>query len=208
MFKNLSSAAYLFRFVEQRCVFKSSRRLETFVHLFVFRCKDLRAEIEAHQDILRSLRESGANIVLSLEKAEDKTDMEKRLDLINERWDVLNERSLDVRRRLETAQEQWERLTGQLEELLYWIETKNTNLLDQQTVGGDLERCRKQFTFCQQLQKDIEEKEPGVKEITQLAQSFLMQQDLRSSTTTAKFYSPFGGRDVEDDSSKKNFKIY
>lgn len=127
--------------------------------------------------------------------------MQNRLDLINRRWDALVERSTNVRQRLETAQEQWERLTGQLQELLYWIETKNANLFDQQTVGGDLERVRKQSTFVQNLQREMDEKEPKVKEVLQLAQSFLMQQDLRS---TMKYYSAFNHVNGDEDESKSS----
>lgn len=109
--------------------------------------QDLRAEIDAHTDILRSLRENGASMLTTLETAEDRRRTEEQLARMNERWDALLARSRSVRKRLETAQEQWEQLTSQLQDSIFWVETKNKALLNEQPVGGDLKTVQKQQEF-------------------------------------------------------------
>lgn len=117
----------------------------TFFLLFLF--QDLRSEIDAHTDVLGSLRENGASMLTTLETAEDRRRTEEQLARMNERWDALLTRSRSVRKRLETAQEQWEQLTSQLQEFIYWIEKKNKALLSEQPVGGDLQTVQKQMDF-------------------------------------------------------------
>lgn len=51
------------------------------------------------------------------------------------------------RARLESAQEQWERLTVNLRDLIYWTDSQNRALLEQQPVGGDLGRVENQNAF-------------------------------------------------------------
>lgn len=109
--------------------------------------QDLRAEIDAHTDVLRSLRETGASMLASLETTDDKQKTEQLLTGMNERWDELLVRSRSVRKRLEKAQEQWEQLTDQMQELLYWMDLKNKALLSEQPVGGDLKTVQQQMDF-------------------------------------------------------------
>lgn len=51
---------------------------------------------------------------------------------------------LIIRERLESAQEEWQRLTGSLEELIYWSESRSRSLLADQPVGGSLTRLQGQ----------------------------------------------------------------
>lgn len=114
---------------------------------FYFYFKDLKAEVSAHSEVLLSLRETGKKLLETVESPVHQKDVGTRLAEINRCWEDLQKRSEEVQLRLETAQEQWERLTTLLREEIYWAETADKNLSDQQPLGSDLELLRKQKAF-------------------------------------------------------------
>jgi len=86
--------------------------------------QDYRAEISAHEDVLRGLAEQGKTLLESLDTDCDnnRQAMADRLGQIDERWRALLARLDGCRQRLDEAQEQWQRLAGQLRQLLDWLE--------------------------------------------------------------------------------------
>lgn len=95
-------------------------------HFIKNNLKDYRAEVLAHEDILRSLTQNGRTLVESLDHNCDnnRQAMVERLKHIEQRWQALVQRLDATKQRLDSAQEQWERLTGQLRALLDWIEQR------------------------------------------------------------------------------------
>uniref|UniRef100_A0A914XNP1 WW domain-containing protein n=1 Tax=Plectus sambesii TaxID=2011161 RepID=A0A914XNP1_9BILA len=142
--------------------------------------KAIRVEMDAHEDVLKSLDEMGVKLARNLDDGGvEKQQLLTRLDGIKNKWGALAETDHAVRARLESAQEQWERLTVNLRDLIYWTDSQNRLMLEQQPVGGDLARVESQNAFIKTLQSEMERKEKDVNETIKLAHSFLMQQDLR-----------------------------
>jgi len=83
---------------------------------------------------------------------------------------------------------------------MFWkiFQFRSNDLLDQRDAGGDLEHVKQQYAFCRQMRQNVDEKQTKIDEVAKLAQSFLLQQDLRSlQSAVSRFPS--------DDSEKSLF---
>ncbi|VDP28428.1 unnamed protein product [Soboliphyme baturini] len=107
----------------------------------------MNAEIAAHEEIYSSLMETAKSIFMNTGATEDRTDLKNGVACLSQRWEDAVKKSKLLNERLEQAQEQWERLVANLRDLIYWTETSDANLSEEQPVGGDLQRIRSQLTF-------------------------------------------------------------
>ncbi|KRZ83108.1 Dystrophin [Trichinella sp. T8] len=141
--------------------------------------KGVSGEIEVHETVFHSLCDTAKTLLMNSMFSEEKSDFQGELMQLNERWEQVVKLSDEIKQRLDLAQEQWERLTTQLQELICWTEDASRELLRQQPIAGDSEKIKLQNEFIQQLQTGISNQEKAVKEIIQIARSYLLQQDLR-----------------------------
>ncbi|KRY85779.1 Dystrophin [Trichinella pseudospiralis] len=141
--------------------------------------KGVSGEIEVHETVFHSLCDTANTLLMNSMFSEEKSDFQGELMQLNERWEQVVKLSDEIKQRLDLAQEQWERLTTQLQELICWTEDASRELLRQQPIAGDSEKIKLQNEFIQQLQTGISNQEKAVKEIIQIARSYLLQQDLR-----------------------------
>ncbi|CDW56643.1 EF-hand 3 and Spectrin and ZZ and WW and EF-hand 2 domain containing protein [Trichuris trichiura] len=143
--------------------------------------KGVNGEIEVHENVFQSLCDTANALLVNTICSEEKEDFQSELFNLCQRWGAATKLSDDIHVRLDRAQERWERLTGQLQELIGWAEEANQELLRQQPLGGDFDRLKEQNDFIQSLNGELLKKDKAVKEVIQLARSYLLQQDLRPS---------------------------
>uniref|UniRef100_A0A915ACG1 Dystrophin n=1 Tax=Parascaris univalens TaxID=6257 RepID=A0A915ACG1_PARUN len=141
--------------------------------------KSIRAEMDAHDDVVRSVEQMGVKLVRSVEDLNERERLGDRLNSVSERWRCMSALANNIRTRLMSAQEECERLVSQLAEYIYWCDSQNNALLDEQPVGGSLARVQQQNEFIKNLEHEIDRKQRAVDESIVLAHSYLMQHDLR-----------------------------
>lgn len=96
-----------------------------------------------------SLNENGHLIMEEMEQGDVLTAVQSKLDDMNDRWQSLNVRTLDIRDRLEESATEWRQLLTDLQETLEWIARADTDLNSQKPLGGDLETVQNQNEFHQ-----------------------------------------------------------
>ncbi|KAK0429407.1 hypothetical protein QR680_011365 [Steinernema hermaphroditum] len=141
--------------------------------------KEIRAEIDAHREVIDSVTQMGNKLVEGVDEGKERNELINRLEKLDERWTELNATDVMVRERLESAREECDRLTNNLSELLYWIESQSEAIYVDQPLGGDLASIQKQNDNVKGIEKAIEERERDVQAAIELAHGYLMQHDLR-----------------------------
>ena len=101
--------------------------------------KLLEDDINAHQDTFASLNETGQVVMTDLAAGEILTALQSKLDDMNDRWNSLNARSVDVGDKLDGGATEWRQLFLDLQEIVDWIERAIQQLEAQKPVGSDLE---------------------------------------------------------------------
>ena len=91
-----------------------------------------------------SLNENGHVIMAEMEPGDVLTAVQSKLDDMNDRWQSLNVRTLDIRDRLEETATEWRQLLMDLQELVDWIARADQELASQKPIGGDLETVQTQ----------------------------------------------------------------
>ena len=91
-----------------------------------------------------SLNENGQLIMAEMETGDVLTAVQAKLDDMNDRWQSLNVRTLDIRDRLEDTGTEWRQLLMDLQEIIDWIARADQELTLQQPIGGDLESVQHQ----------------------------------------------------------------
>lgn len=141
--------------------------------------KSLETELDAHEAVLKAVDEMGRKLGAGLESGKDRTEIQNRLDMMNQRWKEVRQAEGTVRSRLTDAEQEWEKLTNTLSALIGWIEDKSIEMLAQQPVGGSLSAVMAQGAWMKNTEKEMEQKGIQVREAITNAHSFLMQHDLR-----------------------------
>ncbi|KAF1771469.1 hypothetical protein GCK72_003295 [Caenorhabditis remanei] len=147
--------------------------------------KTLNAELNAHEDVMKSVESMGKMLVESLESGTEKAELQKRVGETSRRWAAIRKTTNDIGERLEKAEQEWEKLSDGLADLLSWIETKKQKIVEEQPIGGSLSAVMQQSAFVKTLQREMESKNGVYKSTVADAHSFLMQHDLRP-----KLHSP------------------
>ncbi|XP_036398061.1 utrophin-like [Megalops cyprinoides] len=138
-------------------------------------CKDIQAEIDAHNDIFRSVDCGGQKMTRSLGGSEEAGDPQPRPCDTNHGWSELGAKTIDLRVHLEASSERRSRLLGELEELRKWLSLKEEELAGQSPVGGDVPTLLQQYSHCMTLRRELEAREQLV--VSTLEQIRLFEAD-------------------------------
>ncbi|XP_044172339.1 dystrophin-like [Acropora millepora] len=111
--------------------------------------KLLEDDINGHQEMFASLNENGQLIMAEMDSGDVLTAVQAKLDDMNDRWQSLNVRTLDIRDRLEDTGTEWRQLLMDLQEIIDWIARADQELTLQQPIGGDLQSVQQQNDFHQ-----------------------------------------------------------
>ncbi|XP_056437387.1 utrophin-like isoform X1 [Gadus chalcogrammus] len=152
--------------------------------------QDIQAEIDAHNDIYRSVEGNKSKMVKALGSSEEAVFLQHRLDDMNHRWSDLKTKSANIRAHLEASAERWSRLLGLLEELWRWICAKDEDLAKQMPIGGDVPTLLQQQNHCTALLSELKEREHLVITTLDQARSFLADQPIEGPAEPRRNLQP------------------
>nr|XP_021548939.1 utrophin [Neomonachus schauinslandi] len=142
--------------------------------------QDIQAEIDAHNDIFKSIDGNRQKMVKALGNSEEATMLQHRLDDMNQRWNDLKAKSASIRAHLEASAEKWNRLLTSLEELIKWLNIKDEELQKQMPIGGDVPALQLQYDHCKALRRELKDKEYSVLNAIDQARVFLADQPIEA----------------------------
>ncbi|XP_030302441.1 utrophin [Calypte anna] len=140
--------------------------------------QDIQAEIDAHNDIFKSIDGNRQKMVKALGNSEEAALLQHRLDDMNQRWNDLRAKSANIRAHLEASAEKWNRLLTSLEELIKWLNAKDEELKKQMPIGGDVPTLQQQYDHCKALRRELKDKEQTVLSAVDQARVFLADQPI------------------------------
>ncbi|XP_071405486.1 utrophin isoform X5 [Pithys albifrons albifrons] len=140
--------------------------------------QDIQAEIDAHNDIFKSIDGNRQKMVKALGNSEEAALLQHRLDDMNQRWNDLKAKSANIRAHLEASAEKWNRLLTSLEELIKWLNAKDEELKKQMPVGGDVPTLQQQYDHCKALRRELKDKEQTILNAVDQARLFLADQPI------------------------------
>ncbi|XP_077408097.1 utrophin isoform X3 [Vanacampus margaritifer] len=152
--------------------------------------EDIQAEIDAHNDIYKTVDGNKSKMVKALGSSEEAVFLQHRLDDMNQRWSDLKTKSANIRAHLEASAERWSRLLGLLEELWRWICMQDEELAKQMPVGGDVPTLLQQQNHCTMLQSELKEREQLVVSTLEQARMFLAEQPIEGPGEPRKNLKP------------------
>ncbi|XP_037606999.1 dystrophin isoform X1 [Sebastes umbrosus] len=152
--------------------------------------EDIQAEIDAHNDIYKSVEGNKSKMVKALGSSEEAVFLQHRLDDMNQRWSDLKVKSANIRAHLEASAERWSRLLGLLEELWRWICMKDEELAKQMPIGGDVPTLLQQQNHCTVLRSELKEREHLVISTLDQARTFLADQPIEGPGEPRKNLQP------------------
>ncbi|XP_058266381.1 utrophin isoform X7 [Hemibagrus wyckioides] len=153
-------------------------------------CKDIQAEIDAHNDVFKSVDGNKLRMVKALGSSEEAVFLQQRLDDMNHRWNELKAKSANIRAHLEASAERWSRLLSILEELWRWICQKDDELTKQMPIGGDVPTLLQQHNHCSALRAELKEREHVVVSTLDQARMFLADQPIEGPEEPRKNMQP------------------
>ncbi|XP_023359022.1 utrophin isoform X7 [Sarcophilus harrisii] len=142
--------------------------------------KDIQAEIDAHNDIFKSIDGNRQKMVKALGNTDEAALLQHRLDDMNQRWNDLKAKSASIRAYLEASSEKWSRLLTSLEELIKWLNMKDDELKKQMPIGGDVPALQLQYDHCKALRRELKEKEYSILNAVDQARVFLADQPIEA----------------------------
>ncbi|XP_026097283.1 dystrophin isoform X2 [Carassius auratus] len=151
---------------------------------------DIQAEIEAHNDVFRSVDGNKMKMVKALGSSEEAVFLQQRLDDMNQRWNDLKAKSANIRAHLEASAERWNRLLSVLEDLGRWISVKDEELNKQMPIGGDVPTVLQQQNHCMALRAELKEREHFVLSTLDQAHMFLADQPIEGPEEPRKNLQP------------------
>uniref|UniRef100_A0A8C0BZ52 Utrophin n=1 Tax=Buteo japonicus TaxID=224669 RepID=A0A8C0BZ52_9AVES len=140
--------------------------------------QDIQAEIDAHNDIFKSIDGNRQKMVKALGNSEEAALLQHRLDDMNHRWNDLKAKSANIRAHLEASAEKWNRLLTSLEELIKWLNAKDEELKKQMPIGGDVPTLQQQYDHCRALRRELKDKEQTILNAVDQARVFLADQPI------------------------------
>ncbi|XP_075718952.1 utrophin isoform X4 [Rhinoderma darwinii] len=140
--------------------------------------QDIQAEIDAHNDIFKSIDGNRQKMVKALGTSDEASLLQHRLDDMNQRWNDLRSKSSNIRTHLEASADKWNRLLKSLEELNCWLDVRDEELKKQMPVGGDVATVQQQYEFCKVLKRELKDKEPTVLNTIEEARVFISEQPI------------------------------
>ncbi|XP_028970380.2 LOW QUALITY PROTEIN: dystrophin [Esox lucius] len=152
--------------------------------------EDIQAEIDAHNDIYKSVDGNKPKMVKALGTSEEAVFLQHRLEDMNQRWSDLKTKSANIRAHLEASAERWSRLLNLLEELWRWICLKDEDLTKQMPIGGDVPTLLQQHNHCMALQSELKDREHVVVSTLDQARMFLADQPIEGPGEPLKNLQP------------------
>ncbi|XP_026505322.1 utrophin [Terrapene carolina triunguis] len=140
--------------------------------------QDIQAEIDAHNDIFKSIDGNRQKMVKALGNSEEAALLQHRLDDMNQRWNDLKAKSAGIRAHLEASAEKWNRLLTSLEELIKWLNVKDEELKKRMPIGGDVPTLQQQYDHCKALRRELKDKEQTILNAVDQARVFLADQPI------------------------------
>ncbi|XP_018411868.1 PREDICTED: utrophin-like [Nanorana parkeri] len=140
--------------------------------------QDIQAEIDAHNDIFKSIDGNRQKMVKALGNSEEAALLQHRLDDMNQRWNDLKSKSSNIRTHLEASADKWNRLLKSLEELIGWLDVRDEELKKQMPVGGDVPTVQQQYDFSKVLKRELKDKEQTVLNTIEQARIFISEQPI------------------------------
>uniref|UniRef100_A0A4W5K6T4 WW domain-containing protein n=1 Tax=Hucho hucho TaxID=62062 RepID=A0A4W5K6T4_9TELE len=153
-------------------------------------CKDIQAEIDAHNDIYKSVDGNKPKMVKALGTSEEAVFLQHRLDDMNQRWSDLKTKSANIRAHLEASAERWSHLLSLLEELWTWICLKEKELAKQMPIGGDVPTLQQQHNHCKVFRSELKDREHEVANTLDQAHIFLADQPIEGPGEPRKNLQP------------------
>nr|XP_015203237.1 PREDICTED: utrophin isoform X10 [Lepisosteus oculatus] len=152
--------------------------------------QDIQAEIDAHNDIFKSIDGNRQKMAKALGSSEEAVFLQQRLDDMNQRWTELKAKSANIRAHLEASAEKWTRLLALLEELWRWLTLKDEELTKQMPTGGDVPTLQQQHSHCTALRAELKDRELMVVNTLDQARMFLADQPIEGPEEPRRTLQP------------------
>ncbi|NWW69909.1 DYST protein, partial [Climacteris rufus] len=132
----------------------------------------LQNDVLAHQSTVEAVRKAGNDLIES-SAVEEASNLRSKLELLNQRWQNLLEKTEQRKQQLDSALIQAQGFHGEVEDLQQWLTDTERQLLASKPVGGLPETAREQLNAHMELCAVFEAKEETYKCLMQKGQQML-----------------------------------
>ncbi|XP_027744474.1 LOW QUALITY PROTEIN: dystonin [Empidonax traillii] len=132
----------------------------------------LQNDVLAHQSTVEAVKKAGNDLIES-SAVEEASNLRSKLELLNQRWQNLLEKTEQRKQQLDSALIQAQGFHGEVEDLQQWLTDTEHQLLASKPVGGLPETAREQLNAHMELCAAFEAKEETYKCLMQKGQQML-----------------------------------
>ncbi|NXB07984.1 DYST protein, partial [Cnemophilus loriae] len=132
----------------------------------------LQNDVLAHQSTVEAVKKAGNDLIES-SAVEEASNLRSKLELLNQRWQNLLEKTEQRKQQLDSALIQAQGFHGEVEDLQQWLTDTERQLLASKPVGGLPETAREQLNAHMELCAAFEAKEETYKSLMQKGQQML-----------------------------------
>ncbi|XP_066035853.1 dystonin isoform X6 [Chamaea fasciata] len=132
----------------------------------------LQNDVFAHQSTVEAVKKAGNDLIES-SAVEEASNLRSKLELLNQRWQKLLEKTEQRKQQLDSALIQAQGFHGEVEDLQQWLTDTERQLLASKPVGGLPETAREQLNAHMELCAAFEAKEETYKCLMQKGQQML-----------------------------------
>uniref|UniRef100_A0A8C3RGI6 Dystonin n=1 Tax=Cyanoderma ruficeps TaxID=181631 RepID=A0A8C3RGI6_9PASS len=132
----------------------------------------LQNDVFAHQSTVEAVKKAGNDLIES-SAVEEASNLRSKLELLNQRWQKLLEKTEQRKQQLDSALIQAQGFHGEVEDLQQWLTDTERQLLTSKPVGGLPETAREQLNAHMELCAAFEAKEETYKCLMQKGQQML-----------------------------------
>ncbi|NXH63182.1 DYST protein, partial [Rhabdornis inornatus] len=132
----------------------------------------LQNDVFAHQSTVEAVKKAGNDLIES-SAVEEASNLRSKLELLNQRWQNLLEKTEQRKQQLDSALIQAQGFHGEVEDLQQWLTDTERQLLASKPVGGLPETAREQLNAHVELCAAFEAKEETYKCLMQKGQQML-----------------------------------
>ncbi|NXJ82467.1 DYST protein, partial [Trogon melanurus] len=132
----------------------------------------LQNDVLAHQSTVEAVKKAGNDLIES-SAVEEASNLRSKLELLNQRWQNLLEKTEQRKQQLDSALIQAQGFHGEVEDMQQWLTDTERQLLTSKPVGGLPETAREQLNTHMELCAAFEAKEETYKRLMQKGQQML-----------------------------------
>ncbi|NXV02474.1 DYST protein, partial [Cettia cetti] len=132
----------------------------------------LQNDVFAHQSTVEAVKKAGNDLIES-SAVEEASNLRSKLELLNQRWQKLLEKTEQRKQQLDSALIQAQGFHGEVEDLQQWLTDTERQLLASKPVGGLPETAREQLNAHMELCAAFEAKEETYKCLMEKGQQML-----------------------------------